>query len=133
MGKYSALGDYLRQQSADEIPMTFDKVEAVAGVKLPASARQYRAWWSNNPYNSVMTKVWLEAGFESRHVDVEGRSLVFRRTRPVSAADVGKEEVKPLADRHPLIGALKGLLHVTPGVDLTVPADPDWGDRAWSK
>ena len=44
MGKYSALGDYLRQQSADEIPMTFDKVEAVAGVKLPASARQYRAW-----------------------------------------------------------------------------------------
>lgn len=31
MGKYSALGDYLRQQSADEIPMTFDKVEAVAG------------------------------------------------------------------------------------------------------
>jgi hypothetical protein len=29
--------------------------------------------------------------------------------------------------RHPLLGALKGLLRVTPGTDLTKPADPDWG------
>jgi len=33
--------------------------------------------------------------------------------------------------RHPLIGALKGLIHVEPGVDLTAPADPDWGNRVW--
>jgi hypothetical protein len=31
--------------------------------------------------------------------------------------------------RHPLFGALKGLLIVMPGTDLTEPADPDWGGK----
>ena len=31
--------------------------------------------------------------------------------------------------RHPLFGALKGLLRVMPGTDLTKPADPSWGER----
>jgi hypothetical protein len=31
--------------------------------------------------------------------------------------------------RHPLFGALKGLLRVMPGTDLTKPANPDWGRR----
>ena len=30
--------------------------------------------------------------------------------------------------RHPLFGALKGYIQVTPGTDLTKPADPAWGD-----
>jgi hypothetical protein len=30
--------------------------------------------------------------------------------------------------RHPLFGALKDVTFVLPGVDLTEPADPDWGD-----
>jgi hypothetical protein len=30
-------------------------------------------------------------------------------------------------ERHPLFGALKGMTFVPPGVDLTEPADPDWG------
>jgi hypothetical protein len=29
--------------------------------------------------------------------------------------------------RHPLFGALKGVTSIPPGVDLTEPADPDWG------
>jgi hypothetical protein len=31
-----------------------------------------------------------------------------------------------------LIGWLKGTVTIAPGVDLTEPADPDWGKRAWS-
>jgi hypothetical protein len=30
--------------------------------------------------------------------------------------------------RHPLFGALKGVTSIPPGVDLTEPADPDWGE-----
>ena len=30
--------------------------------------------------------------------------------------------------RHPLFGIMKGTSIVMPGVDLTQPADPDWGD-----
>jgi len=29
--------------------------------------------------------------------------------------------------RHPVFGALKDFAFVPPGVDLTEPADPDWG------
>jgi hypothetical protein len=30
---------------------------------------------------------------------------------------------------HPLLGALKGLVRVMPGTDLTKPADPSWGEK----
>lgn len=33
--------------------------------------------------------------------------------------------------RHPLYGALKGYIRIMPGVDLTEPADAEWGERAW--
>lgn len=128
MSKYAALGDYLSQQPSDRIAMTFERIEKVTGEKLPTSARRYRAWWSNNPTNSVMTRVWLTAGFRSEEVNLEGHRLVFRRVRP--------GESKPAArttGRHPLIGALKGLIRIEPGTDLTEPADPEWGESAWGK
>jgi len=33
--------------------------------------------------------------------------------------------------RHPLYGAMKGYITFVPGVDLTEPADPEWGERVW--
>lgn len=33
-------------------------------------------------------------------------------------------------DRHPAFGALKGMVHIPPGVDLTKPALPDW-EKIW--
>ena len=132
MGKYSPLADYLRAQGRDEVPMTFAQIERVIGAKLPRSHR-YRAWWSNNSFNSVMTKAWLEAGFESTDVNMKERKLVFRRiartgTRE-SVGDVSKVAPRAaVSKRHPLFGALKGLVQVAPGVDLTQPADPKWAD-----
>jgi len=79
MGKYEPLGQYLRKQRTQEVPLTFREIEKITGVKLPPKAQHHRAWWSNNPDNNVMTKVWLAAGFESAQVDMEGRKLVFRR------------------------------------------------------
>ena len=81
MSKYSALGEYLKRQRRDVVPMTFSEIERITGIKLPASAHKHRPWWSNNPDNSVLTKVWLDAGFESEQVDMEARKLVFRRVR----------------------------------------------------
>jgi hypothetical protein len=59
MSKYSPLGEFLKDQSAAQVPMTFKEIERLTGHKLPASALLYRAWWSNNPRNSVVTQVWL--------------------------------------------------------------------------
>lgn len=128
MSKYSPLGEFLKDQSAAQVPMTFKEIERLTGHKLPASALQHRGWWSNNPSNSVMTQVWLDAGFESEQVDMASRRLIFRRvrTRPASAPDNIHETT---GKGHPLFGALKGLLRIAKGADLTKPADPEWGAR----
>ena len=34
------------------------------------------------------------------------------------------------ARRHPLLGALKGLIRVMPGTDLTKPAGQGWGENS---
>src|SRR6185437_11070793 len=123
MSKYTPLAEYLKKQGREQVPMTFAEIERVTGVKLPPSAIKHRPWWSNNPDNSVLTKVWLDAGFESEQVDMEKRKLVFKRVR---AAKVhGGAEEKPF---HPLYGHMQGMIRIMPGVDITQPADPDLAD-----
>jgi hypothetical protein len=126
MGKYAPLGAFLRDQRAQEVALTFSQIERITGVKLPPKAQHHRAWWSNNPSNNVMTRVWLEAGYESARVDISARKLVFRRIGKATGAAKPAPEAKK-ADRHPLFGALKDVTYIPPGIDLTEPADPDWG------
>jgi hypothetical protein len=137
MSKYAPLREFLRRQSMSHLPMTFAEIEKVLGTELPDS-QKHRAWWSNNPSNNVMTQYWLDAGFETEQVDVAGRKLVFRRARPRSSS--GNEGQSPragsggsaafTADKarvHPIVGCMKGTVRIPEGVDLTEPADPDWG------
>jgi hypothetical protein len=131
MGKYEPLGAFLRSQRTQEVRMTFDEIERVTGLKLPPKAQHHRAWWSNNSSNNVMTKVWLEAGFQSAQVDVEGRKLVFRRTGTPHATL--ETPPKRKGGRHPIFGALRDITRLVPGVDLTEPADPEWADLADKK
>jgi hypothetical protein len=128
MSKYSALGDYLKRQRGERIPITFGEIEKITGVKLPASAQKHRPWWSNNARNSVMTKVWLDAGFESEQVDMVKHKLVFRRVPDARAAGKGAPSAGEKAF-HPAYGAMRGLIRIMPGTDLTQPADPEWADR----
>ncbi|HVV41338.1 MAG TPA: hypothetical protein VHC94_09770 [Nitrobacter sp.] len=128
MTKYASLGAYLRRQSANRIPMTFAEIEKIVGGKLPASQR-YPAWWSNNPMNNTMTRVWLDAGFETEQVDVTGRKLVFRRVASgAGTATVERAAKEGGVGEHPLFARIRGTVHIPDGVDLTSPADPDWGD-----
>lgn len=132
MGKYAPLGDFLRKQRVPLIPMSFQEIERITGVKLPPKAQHHRAWWSNNPSNNVMTKVWLEAGYQTEQVDMASRKLVFRRVgEPTSPALEAQAQPPQNSQRkrHPLFGGLKGLIKIMPGTDLTEPADPDWGKR----
>jgi hypothetical protein len=129
VSKYAALGQYLRQQMQGEVRITFAEIERITGSSLPPSALKHRPWWSNNAKNSVMTRVWMDAGFRSAQVDMEGRKLTFRRVRPnrPDETEPAGSMPTPSQRRHPLFGALKGLMRIMPGTDLTRPADPDWG------
>jgi|SRR5262245_47762959 len=130
MGKYEPLKDFLSKQTTDEVRMSFAQIEQIIGAKLPPKAQRHRAWWSNSASNSVLTKAWLEAGFRSEQVDMAARKLVFRRAARVRGPGTATQSRPAISRRHPLFGALKGLVRVPPETDLTEPADPEWGKHA---
>jgi hypothetical protein len=131
VGKYEPLTEFLRKQRTERIAMTFGEIERVVGFKLPQSALHHRAWWSNNPSNSVMTKAWLDAGFLSEQVDIAGRKLVFSRVSSIGkTSGEGGGAARPAAPSgSSLYGWLEGTVRVAPGVDLTQPPDPELGKR----
>ena len=127
--RYAPLTAYLRTVSQTHVAMTFAEIEALVGHPLPASARRHRAWWSNNPSNSVITWAWLAAGYKSEQVDMEAGRLVFRRVEEEERIPA-TAEAAPAADRASLLkalyGALKGTVTVQDGTDLTAPTATDW-------
>lgn len=116
MSKYEPLTAFLRSRAGRGIKMSFAEIEAVIGQKLPEKSKAQRAWWSNNPSNNVMTRAWLEAGYRTQLVDVAGETLNF-----VPDAKTWQRA------HHPAFGGLRGTTTIQPGVDLTEPADTDWG------
>jgi hypothetical protein len=139
MSKYAPLANYLSRQKTREVRMTFAEIERIIGAKLPPKAQKHRAWWSNNPDNSTMTKAWLEAGFRSEQVDMAGRSLVFRRTAHGEARPhKGMEEATRMyqhegskgLSQHPALGSMKGLITVAPGTDLI---EPVYSEKEWAE
>ena len=142
MSKYAPLGDYLRDQDEIRVGLSFADIERVIGSKLPPSAFEHRAWWSNNPENNVATKEWRAAGYVTEDVSLENKTVVFRRREEGGVAEAatkgwgGSDVVNPRAHEgisiHPLFGAHKGKIHIMPGTDLTEPADPEWG-KIWDE
>lgn len=120
MGKYEPLGQFLRGERRQRIAMTFAEIERILGARLPPS-KQHRAWWSNNPDNNVMTREWLDAGYETESVDTVSGKLVFRRRAEAPA----KKAARPS-----IFGCMKGMVTFAPGFDPTEPAFPesDWGN-----
>ena len=139
MSKYHLLTTHLQQSGQEVVAMTFAGIERIVGAKLPPSAFKYRAWWSNNPTNSVITRAWLEAGYKTANVDMPGRKLVFKKSlhktsegrlpdaRPHPREDRAAETAKARSFSFSRIfGALKGTVTIMPGVDLTLPTGKAW-------
>jgi hypothetical protein len=119
--KYRALNLFFADRETDEIRMSFDEVAAAAGIKLPASAYRYAAWWENDPVHHVQARAWLDAGYRAEQVDMEGQTVTFARPGGVREAGHGfAYEKKPR--RSPLFGALKGTFSLDPAWDPAKPA-----------
>src|ERR1043165_3046644 len=133
MGVYDPLSEYLRRNGGASIPMSFAQVEAAAGHKLPQSAYKHRPWWANEERGHSHAKAWLSAGYQTEHVDMQGKKLVFRRVSagaPSGMSETPREfaPAERKLGRHPAIGAMKGTFWIEPGYDLTRPmyTDEEW-------
>jgi|SRR5215207_4415373 hypothetical protein len=127
MSKYAPLTERLRTVSSSEWRTSFTELERIIGAELPPVARKYRAWWSNNPDNSTITRAWLAAGFKTASVDMAGETLVFRKaeTQAASGPEELERESTPSWGQSPFAG-LKGTVRIAIDFDLTEPTGEVW-------
>jgi hypothetical protein len=78
VGKYDPLFEFLCGRPDETVEVSFEDVEALVGA-LPASARRYPAWWSNEADGGgqVQARAWLNAGREVERVDMSRGSVRF--------------------------------------------------------
>lgn len=118
MSKYEPLPQFLAGHGAPSLRLKFRQIEEVLGFKLPKSAYDHEAWWSNNESGHSHARSWVRAGWRTAAVDLKTRKVTFeRQTSPVS---------KPKPDP---FGCMAGTLTFIPGIDLTSTSD-DWNAEA---
>jgi hypothetical protein len=117
MGKYEPLPQFLSTKPGELHRMSFEQIERVLGFKLPKSAYEHEAWWSNNVTGHSHSRTWLAAGWRTQEVDLGARKVTFRR----SALDAPRKSSK----RDPW-GCMAGTVTFVPGVDLTAPTGESW-------
>jgi hypothetical protein len=78
MSKYDSLYAHLSNCPHSMVKMSFVEIAGLVGG-LPASATDYRAWWSNEAEGShVQAKSWMAAGYEVTEVEL-GSWVVFSK------------------------------------------------------
>jgi len=69
VSKYSSLRRHLERETGPAVERTFDEIDDVVGG-LPASARRYSAWWSNEREGThVQARAWMDAGWRVANVN----------------------------------------------------------------
>jgi len=125
MGKYDALQRHLLAGSLSEWRASFAEIEAVLDFPLPRSAYVYPAWWSNDATGHSHSRAWLGAGWKTARVDLQTQQVTFLK--------VGDEALKQVTSRQApmrtLHGALKGVIQMVAGTDLTKPTGAAGGAK----
>jgi hypothetical protein len=79
MAKYDSLKEFLERSPRGTVSMTFGEVGELVGG-LPDSAHRYQAWWANErDGRHVQARAWINAGYLVSDVDLQNRSVTFRR------------------------------------------------------
>lgn len=118
MSKYEPLPQFLLSIGGRSHRMSFAEIERILGFKLPKSAYEHEAWWSNNATGHSHARVWLKFGWRTEAVDLVGRKVTFQLNRETERAPAGGK-------RDPW-GCMAGTITMTPGMDLTTPTGDKW-------
>lgn len=81
MAKYDSLATWLEKQGSARIRAPFSALDEILDGGLPASARQYEAWWSGTAEGGrhVQKKAWEAAGYTVESVDLRVEVVTFCR------------------------------------------------------
>ena len=82
-GKYAALLDLLEKQELLEVEISLAEIEAAIGFPLPASAKQYPEWWSNQTPQSPQCRAWMSIGWNA-YPRLKAAKVIFRKTGSIS-------------------------------------------------
>lgn len=115
MSKYEPLPQFLASGPGSIQRLSFAEIERILGFKLPKSAYEHEAWWSNNPTGHSHARAWLEAGWRTQDVNLDGRKVTFLRTAPAA--------ISPAGDPW---GCMAGTVTIMTDADLTAPLDEQW-------
>jgi hypothetical protein len=119
VSKYEALAQFLNQLDRATHRVRLSEIESVLGFKLPKSAYEYEAWWSNNETGHSHAHAWLGAGWRTEAVDLTRRQVTFRRTGQFPLLEVPSQRRDPW-------GCMAGTVTILPDTDLTVPSGDTW-------
>jgi len=117
MSKYEPLPQFLMKSERTVHRLNFSEIERILGFKLPKSAYQHEAWWSNNATGHSHARTWLKLGWRTEEVDLSSRKVTFRHLSQTSASAPQK--------RDPW-GCMAGTVTILPDTDLTAPSDETW-------
>lgn len=76
MSRYAQLTTHLLANPEAHFTMSFDELDRIIPGGLPASARQYHAWWANNSASQPHAKYWLDSGRRATP-DFKGKKVTF--------------------------------------------------------
>jgi len=113
MSKYDPLLQALLAREGSSWRVRFDQVEKILGIDLPASARKYPAWWSNDHKSHSHTRAWLRAGWKTEQVDIPGEALTFRKIADTGVRGHGGPTGSPAPVRATAVAGDDTSLHLS--------------------
>ena len=93
---------YLDSFDGDSFSISFGDIEEIIGEKLPESAFQYDAWWSNS-YSHPFMKVVLTHNWKSRKLDLENRNIEFYKNSGLSLLKFVRDDMQMQANYQPIV------------------------------
>ncbi|MBU4436244.1 MAG: hypothetical protein KKC14_17730 [Alphaproteobacteria bacterium] len=82
MMKYEPLLRFLQARSdSSSIRLTFAEINEILGFQLPRSARDHQAWWSNTRLGHSHAAAWLDAGWKTEMLDLDGERVTFVKSQ----------------------------------------------------
>ena len=99
--KFYKLKEYFEHCDKNEVTLTFKEVEQIIGFQLTPCYYNHAANWSNT-YTLKLPPAWLDAGYRSHNVDMEGQICHFTRVNPtIENNDISYKKGKNEERLHP--------------------------------